>query len=516
MAMTPNTSPAGAFLYSVEQVRLLDRQAAAQLGVSGFELMRRAGRAAWNLLLQHWPDARSLTVLCGAGNNGGDGYVIAGLAHQQGWAVQLYHLADPAGLKGEAAEAYHWVQSLGLESTPWQPEAPLSGDVLVDALLGIGATGAVRGLYGGAIAAINSAQQPVVAIDIPSGLCADSGMPLGEAVRATLTLTFIGLKRGLLTAQAPDYTGDLYFDTLGVPAPVYDAVPAAARRLDWQIVRTWIEPRMPCAHKGQFGRVLIVGGDEGMGGAALLAAEAAARCGAGLVQVATRARHVPAVLARCPGVMAQAVRGRHDLAPLLERADVVVIGPGLGQGAWSQQLLQATLESNRPLVLDADALNLIAAHDLMDQLRGRPFVMTPHPGEAARLLKTSVAAVQADRFGAVNELQRQCGGVVLLKGAGTLIQGGGEALPSLAQTGNPGMATGGMGDVLSGMLGALWGQGLDSRTATEVGACLHGAAADMAAVEQGYMSLLPQDLLNALPRLLRACDPRSKHPQRAF
>src|SRR5690606_28320918 len=244
-----------------------------------------------------------------------------------------------------------------------------------------------------------------LAMDIPSGLAGDTGMPLGVAVRATLTLTFIGLKQGLLTGQAPDFTGELRFDALDVPASAYEAVPAAGRRLDWSAVRGGIRPRSVCAHKGQFGRVLIVGGDDGMGGAAVLAAEAAARCGAGLVQVATRASHVPAVLARCPEVMAQAVRGRHDLAPLLERADVVVIGPGLGRGAWSQQLLQATLESDRPLVLDADALNLIAAQDLIGTLRDRPHLMTPHPGEAARLLNTSVAAIQANRFAAISELQ---------------------------------------------------------------------------------------------------------------
>lgn len=498
-------------LYRADQVRQLDRLAIASMRIDGFDLMMRAGRSAFRHLLNRWPHIRSLTLFCGGGNNGGDGYVMAGLAQKRGLKVQLYWLAAPDTLKGEAAQARDWAAAQGVAFQPWSSGASIQGEVLVDAMLGTGLNSAVRGSYAEAIAALNAAGAPVVAVDVPSGLSSDTGMPLGCAIKAELTVTFIGLKPGLLTGVGPDHTGRLVFDDLGVPPEIYDAVPQAARRIGWSQVAPWIPARQPCAHKGQFGRVLIVGGDEGMGGAVVMAAEAAARTGAGLISVATRSLHVPAILTRCPEVMARAVRSRHDLLPLLERADAVVIGPGLGTGAWSQQLLQVTLESGKPLVLDADALNLIAAQGWADQLQGQTHVMTPHPGEAARLLNCSVADVQSDRFAAAARLQQTFGGVVLLKGAGTLIVGEDEgSLPSLANVGNPGMATGGMGDVLSGMIGTFLAQGYGARASAELAACLHGEAARVAAWSKGYISLLPTDLIAALPALLRERDPLSR------
>lgn len=497
-------------LYRADQVRQLDRLAIETMGIAGFELMMRAGRSAFRHLLRRWPGIGSLTLFCGGGNNGGDGYVIAGLAKKRGMNVQLYWLSAPETLKGEAAQARDWAASLGVAFQPWRSGCPIDGDVLVDALLGTGLNSRVRGLYGEVIGAINASGRPVVAVDMPSGLSSDTGMPLGCAVQAELTVTFIGLKQGLLTGVGPDYVGTLVFDDLGVTPEVYGAVPPACRRVDWRQVAGLIAPRPPCAHKGQFGRVLIVGGDEGMGGAAIMAAEAAARTGAGLISVATHRTHAPAVLVRCPEVMARGVRTRHDLWPMLGRADVVVIGPGLGTGAWSQQMLQAVLESGKPLVLDADALNLIAAQGLAELVRAREHVMTPHPGEAARLLGSSVADIQADRFAAVAKLQQAYGGAILLKGAGTLISGGeADPLPTLASVGNPGMATGGMGDVLSGMVGALLAQSYSARQAAELAACLHGEAARVAAWSKGYVSLLPTDVVAALPSLLKDRDPMS-------
>lgn len=514
MAMTTMADELPDRLYRAEQVRQLDRLAIEGTGVSGFELMQRAGRALFRQILRRWPKLRAMTLFCGGGNNGGDGYVVAGLARERGIQAQLYYLADPAGLKHEAAEARDWASARGVTFEAWAPGAPMAGEILVDALLGTGLTSEIRAPYREAIAAINRAGRPVVAVDVPSGLCSDTGIPLGEAVRATLTWTFVGLKPGLLTGLGPDYCGELGFDGLGVDAADYPQVPLAARRLDWRNLKDRIPPRRPCAHKGEFGRVLILGGDEGMGGAAILAAEAAARAGAGLLHVATRQVHVPAFLSRCPEAMVKGIHSREALLPMLARADVVVVGPGLGTGAWSQQLLQAALESGKPLVLDADALNLMAAQGLAGRVRGVPHVITPHPGEAARLLGCQVADVQADRFQAVARLQRLTGGAVLLKGAGTLVAGPEEAdCPSLVQAGNPGMATGGMGDLLSGVIGALLAQGHAPREAAELGAALHGACADLAARELGYISLLPRDLLAAMPLLLRQCDPRSRGPE---
>src|SRR5690606_28694629 len=397
-------------LYRADQVRQLDRLAIESMGITGFELMMRAGRSAFRHLLSRWPKVRSLTLFCGGGNNGGDGYVMAGLAQKRGLNVRLYWLALPETLHGEAAQGRDWAAAQGVMFHAWAPVCAIEADVLVDAMLGTGLKSKVRGLYGDAIKAINASRLPVVAIDVPSGLSSDTGMPLDCAIQAELTVTFIGLKQGLLTGVGPDYVGTLVFDDLGVAAEVYRAVPHCCRRVDWRQVAELIPPRRACAHQGQFGRLLIVGGDEGMGGAIIMAAEAAARTGAGLISVATRQSHVPAVLVRCREAMARSVRSRHDLRPLLERTDAVVIWPWLGTGAWSQQMLQAVLASDKPLVLDADALNLIAAQGLAAELHGRDYVMTPHPGEAARLLECTVAEVQADRFAALAQLQQLYGG----------------------------------------------------------------------------------------------------------
>ncbi|HEY6130414.1 MAG TPA: NAD(P)H-hydrate dehydratase, partial [Halioglobus sp.] len=329
--------------------------------------------------------------------------------------------------------------------------------------------------------------------------CSDTGRVLGTAVQADLTVTFIGLKRGLFTFQAPDYTGAVEFSDLAVPPEVYADVSCQCARLALEPLLDNLPPRPASAHKGLYGTVLVVGGDYGFAGAAAMAAEAALRCGAGLIQVATRPEHVAALVARTPEVMPRGVRSGDEFAPMLESADVLVVGPGLGQSLWSMQLLQLALAAGKPLVLDADALNLVATGILADPGPGGDRVLTPHPGEAARLLGCSIAEVQADRFAAVSALQQRYGGVVILKGNGSLIAGDGSLL--LSDYGNPGMASGGMGDVLSGVLGALLAQHLPTLEAAALGVCLHGAAADIAARE-GQRGLAATDLIPHLRALL--------------
>ena len=483
-------------LYTAAQTRALDRCAIDEHQVPGITLMSRAANAAFDCLLNSWPNAECIQVLCGTGNNGGDGFLIADLAHKRGIPVAVLQVGDSGKISGDALLARNQALANGVDIQSFEEGVVMSLGVVVDAMLGTGLGGDVRGEYLEAIEEINAAGAPVLAVDIPSGLCADTGRVLGASVRADMTITFIGLKRGLFTLDAMDYTGELQFADLNVPTQIYQQVPADAYRLELEPLLEELPPRPATAHKGLYGTVLVVGGDYGMAGAAAMAAEAALRCGAGLVRVATRPEHVAALVARTPEVMPMGVESGDDLQPLLDAADVLVVGPGLGQSPWSEYLLQAAIASGKPMVLDADGLNMLAA----GKVAPRPgLVITPHPGEAGRLLSCSSAEIQADRFAAVRQLQSQTGAVSVLKGNGTLIAGADQVL--LSDYGNPGMASGGMGDVLSGVIGSLLAQGMDPTEAAALGVCLHGAAADIAA-EEGMRGLAATDLIPWLRELL--------------
>lgn len=472
-------------LLRADQVRELDRIAIVEEGIPGAELMERAGMAVYRTLRARWPEARRLRVWCGGGNNGGDGFVVARLARQAGLAATVTAVMDPAGLQGDARVMAEAAVAAGVTVVPLGGGGdPGEADLMVDALLGTGIDRELTGAFREAVAAVNGSRRPVVAVDIPSGLHADSGRVMGLAVRATVTVSFIGLKRGLFTGAGPEYAGQVLYHGLGVPDRVLSRVTPAAVRLDGSEVR--LAPRPRDAHKGVSGHVVVVGGDHGMGGAPRLAALGAARAGAGLVSVATRPEYA---LPWQPELMTLGVGGQEEIAPVLARASVVVLGPGLGQGAWGQSLAAAAFAAARPLVVDADALNLLA----QVPRRRDDWVLTPHPGEAARLLASDVATVQGDRFAAVTALAEGYGGVVVLKGAGTLVAGGRRPL-SVCTAGNPGMATGGMGDLLAGVIGALLAQGLEPGAAARAAVCLHARAADRAA-RDGERGLLATDLL---------------------
>lgn len=487
-----------ATLYTAEQTRALDRTAISG-GISGFKLMQRAGHAAFDRILQCWPGTKSLTILCGGGNNGGDGFIIAVLARRQGINVQLLAIGSEGfaeRLAGEARQAYQWLLEQGLAIEFYQPGMRFAGELIIDAMLGTGLTGEVRGDFADAIKQVNQSSRSVIAVDIPSGLCSDSGEILGCAVRADLTVTFIGLKQGLFTHRGVDCCGDIIFDGLRVPDEVYESVPVSGFRTCRDDLNALLPPRIRSRHKGSFGHVLVIGGDRGMGGAAIMAAQAAGRSGAGLVTVATRPEHVPALLTRYPEAMAVGITSAQDLLPLLERADVLVVGPGLGQKAWGEQLLQLALSSGKPVVIDADALNLLQLKEQFGVLDGNNWVITPHPGEAARLLQADVATVQGSRFMAVEQLQAKFGGTAILKGPGSLTCDG-DAL-HLCSAGNPGMASGGMGDVLSGVVAALLAQGLEPVDAARLGVYVHATAADRCATEMGTRGMQATDLLAQL------------------
>jgi len=481
-------------LYSAEQTRELDRVTIEEFEVSGTVLMERAGTAAFEILKEHWPEAKTVCVVCGTGNNGGDGFVVARLAHEQGMDVEVQIVDDTQKIKGDALAAKQRLEGCGVTTRLYgNGKLPLA-DLVVDAIIGTGLKGAVSGDATYAITAINQHGTPVLALDIPSGLLADSGNVQGDVVHADVTISFIGLNQGLLTAKGPDCCGELVFSDLQIPAAVKAKVPTSVHRLN--ISTPIFKKREKDSHKGLFGHVLVIGGDVGMSGAARLACEAALRTGTGLVSLATRYAHASMINSARPEIMSYPAERENEIAFLLDKADVVAVGPGLGKTEWSATLFAAALNSSKPLIVDADGLNLLS----IEPYQRDNWILTPHPGEAARLLDVSIKDIQDDRFSAVKQLAEKFGGTVVLKGNGSLICS--EGTTYLCDEGNPGMASGGMGDVLTGIIASLVAQGFSMPEAAKVGVHLHAAAADAAAKGAGERGLLASDLMPAIRRLV--------------
>lgn len=479
-------------LYDNAALRALEHRASAIDGFDETTLMQRAGAAAWRCLLQHWPSARRIVVLCGPGNNGGDGWVLAKHALDSGLDVAVVQLDAPRSpLCISMADAY---RQAGGHINHFEDALP-EADVIVDALFGIGLDRAPQGDAARLIEAANASDAPILALDTPSGVDAEHGAVPGVAIIATHTLQFIAAHMGLATGAAIDHAGALSLATLDLPDSCFEEIVPVAE--------TMPTPRLPRrardSHKGRFGHVLALGGDAGMGGAIALASEAALRCGAGRVSVATRAMHVPMLLARRPEAMAHAVENATSAFPLIDHADALAIGPGLGQGDWGRALFDAVIRADKPMVLDADALNLLA-------MSPRPLphaVLTPHPGEAARLLGTTIDGIQRDRRADAEALASAFQCAVVLKGAGSLIAAPGRTTRVIA-LGNPGMASGGMGDALTGIVAALLAQGHEPFEAASLGAWLHARAGDRAAIA-GEAGLLASDLIDQLRATIAAC-----------
>lgn len=490
------------WVYRPEDVRELDRIAIEEQGIPGYELMQRAGQATCAAIIERYPAARRWLVLCGAGNNAGDGYVIARLGRSHGIAIELIALADPAMLRGDAALAWKDFAGAGGAVVPWQGGARLpSADVIVDALFGTGLARPLEGAYLDVVRKVATAGSAVVAVDIPSGLSGLTGHVMGAAIRADITVSFVGLKQGMFLAHGPEYCGDIIFDALSIQPVSIERVQPTLRVFTRDDFRELMPSRARTGHKGNYGHVLIVGGNTGMAGAARLAGEAALRSGAGLVSVATRAANVAAIVEGRPELMCTGVESAADLDALLTRATVIAVGPGLGQDDWAQRMFQRVIAADKPLVIDADALNLLAAAPM----RRVNWILTPHPGEAARLLGAAPAAIQDDRLVSLAGLTAKYGGCVLLKGHGTLISSAHATGPAwLIRGGNPGMATAGMGDVLTGITAAVYGQACHSGAAVDnmvaAAAWLHACAGDRAA-RSGERGLLATDLFAEL----RAC-----------
>lgn len=486
-------------LYTAEQVRSIDRAAIERCGIAGFTLMQRAADAAFAALRERWPDARRIRILAGGGNNGGDAFLVGRLALQHGLDVEAHALTESSG--GDAGKARAaFLEAGGRVRTVDRSGRVPDADVFVDGLFGTGLARPVDGAAAACIDRVNASGRPILALDIPSGLSADTGVRLGTAVCADATVSFVAWKRGLFTGDAADCVGALSLAPLDVPAQAYESLTIDALLLDGVDVAK-LPRRHGNVNKSHFGHVLVIGGDEGMGGAARLAGEAALRCGAGLVSVATRPAHVAALIAARPELMARGVDDASALISLVERASVIAIGPGLGRREWGTLLWQTAQRAGLPMIVDADALNLLSA----DPHALKSAVLTPHPGEAARLLGCDTAAVQQDRFAAVRELARRYDSVVVLKGSGSLV-GAPDGGVAVCPWGNAGMASGGMGDVLTGVVAALLAQGLSPWDAACVGVALHARAGDRAA-GAAPRGLVASDLFAPLRALANGVDP---------
>src|SRR5262245_33669555 len=506
-------------VFTGEEMRRLDQRAIQELGIPGATLMENAGRGAARVIVESLPDlgvGAHVAIVCGRGGNGGDGFVVARLLAEQGVHVSVWLATPPDEVRGDAAGKLEALAAAGI------PPAQVTGDpavaaalgranLVVDALLGTGSRGAPEATVARLIELINAAGRPIVALDIPSGLPADGGAPPGPVVRASLTATFAGLKRGLVVPPGLDYAGKVSVVDIGIP-------PDELRRgvttflLDAKDVASHLAPRARTAHKGTYGHLLIIAGSLGKTGAAALAARAAMRSGAGLVTVATAASQQPVVAGLLLEAMTEALpeTGSHSvslkaldtLSELAAARNAVAIGPGLGLDAETQALVrELTRTLARPMILDADALTAVAGHlAVLDGAAG-PRCLTPHPGEMARLLGTTVADVERDRLEVARRLAVARNVSVVLKGAASVI-----AVPSgevyINPTGNPGLASGGTGDVLTGMVGAFLARGLPPPAALHCAVYLHGRAGDLAAARVGQEALIASDVIDALAQAL--------------
>lgn len=507
-------------LVTAETMKALDRHAIADLGIPGIVLMEVAGRSCAETTAE-WMEERGLAkvlVLCGPGNNGGDGFVVARHLADWGYSVTAMLLAPPERLTGDARTTYDIltrfpvrIEQAGASLDPALFDAVAGDGVIVDAMFGTGLERPVTGPYAEAIRLAGRGCGLRVAVDLPTGVCANTGRVLGCAFRADLTVTFGAAKVGHFSYPGRAYCGHVEVVDIGIPRAAIDEAPGAVL-LDPRVVGPAFAPRDPQAFKNRFGHLMVVGGLSGKGGAALLAALAGVRGGAGLVTVVTDREAQAHLEGRIPEIMVEGplevtasgeVRfAEQDLAVLLRGKTALAVGPGLSTRPGCDRLVEGLLETGLPVVLDADALNLLAPLAKSLGVRG-PVVLTPHPGEAARLLGRTTAEIQEDRVRAARDLVERSGGVVVLKGAGTVVAGPGSRL-ALSPVGGPGLATAGTGDVLTGLLGALLARGEDAWDAACAAVFVHGLAGDLAAEELGEHAVGASDVVDRLPEAIRS------------
>ncbi len=528
-AVTPLLTPFP--IVTASESRQFD-QLAEEAGLPSLVLMENAALRIAEVLQQHFEldPPKRIVIVCGKGNNGGDGMALARHLSNIGFQVQVFLLADPSELRGDAATNYKVAANFGVPIQPIVSSEQLSqlieplqsADLVVDALLGTGITGEVRGLHAEAIPLVTNYASRILSVDIPSGINSDTGEICGVAVRADATVTLGAIKLGLMVFPGADYAGDLFLGSLGIPDSLLTKLNILRFVATHELVQRVLPPRHPNTHKGDYGRVLIVGGAPGMTGAAIMAGKAVLRSGAGLAQVALPQSLNIAIEASALEVMSFplpetdagtiAPEALNVLLPRLEWADVVAVGCGISRNERTQTFVrQLVAQVDKPTVIDADGLIALAGHNEILRRRKSLTVLTPHPGEMAALLRTTTEAVQQDRIGVALRAANEFNSIVVLKGART-ITASPDGTMFVNPTGNAGMATGGSGDVLTGMIAALIAQTIirqssapASQSLTEAVAAavfLHGLAGDIASWEKGEVSLIAGDLLDHLPRAI--------------
>jgi len=499
---------------NTQQMRDADRQTIEEIGIPSIVLMENAGRqavAAMEAAFEDLPSSK-VGVLCGRGSNGGDGFVVSRTLAQRGIETLVFLLGSVGDVRGDARANLEILGRVGVtvvevaNAQEWELHfSEISEcDLIVDAIVGTGFHGPLTGLLETVVADVNGLGVPVVALDLPTGLSADSAELEGDAIEASMTVTLAAPKIPLILPPADAYGGDLVIADIGIPASVIDELDGPwLELLTRERMRELVPARAADSHKGDFGRVLVVAGSVGRTGAAHLAATGALRSGAGLVTIATPRSCVPTLAAMMPEYMTEPLEetaaGSVDFAAVDRvldlNADVIAIGPGLGRDPSTTAFIHAVVErSGVPLVLDADALNAFSGDP--DRLAGRDgvdMIITPHPGEMARLLNVSIEQVQADRLEHAREFAAGHRMHVVLKGHRTIIAGP-EGRSFVNLTGNPGMATGGTGDLLTGMIAAWFAQILDAEGACKLAVYLHGSAGDLAEADEGEIAILPTDI----------------------
>ncbi|WP_281710550.1 NAD(P)H-hydrate dehydratase [Anaerobiospirillum succiniciproducens] len=492
-------------VFTTQEIRLIEQDHAQNNNGHCYDLMEKAGRTVFEQMLSVNTHPKMVYVLVGKGNNGGDGYIVAAYLHKSRIPYRLFAIGVPKQ-DAEAYIAYSYFCKIGgkaefeLPDPDEEAERGYSPDIVIDALLGTGLESPPRDEMGKWIDFINNTRAYIISVDIPSGINADTGQVYTECVNANKTICMLGLKPGLVTGDAVDYVGEILVFNLGIDVNSfhgkYSAIDTDGASYLPIFVTTYediiadLPMRSISSHKGDSGRLLIIGGDKGYGGAIHICGLAAARTGAGLIKVATDEENIISLHATRPELMTVNFRDYAAVKEAIDWADAIAIGPGLGTGSNAEKLLDLVTASNKPCIADADALTIMAKQGMTYSKR---MVLTPHPGEAARLLATTNDKINEDRYHAVYILQQRCGGVVLLKGAGTLICDGKSII--VVHEGSPAMASGGMGDLLTGIIASLRAQGLTLMQSTVAGACVHGRAGTVSGENSGIIGTLASDLL---------------------
>ena len=500
-------------LYTASETRKIDNLAIKEKEISGYSLMQMAAEFSLDVILREFSPVEELIIFCSKGKNSGDGFLLGSYAKEFGLDVTVVMSNSAKELKGVSHKAFKEMQDSKVKTITTKSVAKLKVSdkaVIVDALIGTGLKGNLRKNIKDSILALNKLglKSPVVSLDIPSGVNPDTGGINDICVYADITATFVAQKRGCFTSTGKKVSGEVIYSDLEIPKRIFSKVASSSCIVDYEKAISEVVYREQDAHKGDFGHVLVIGGDRGMGGAGLLASKAAVHSGAGLTSLVTRPEHVTASLVSCPEVMAKGVNSGQDLEEFLTKPNVIAIGPGLGQSAWSEQMIQRVFWEAEirdvPVIMDADALNLLAKLKLSSNLP-KKLILTPHPGEAARLLNTSVGVIESDRFSSAAKIQSKFNATVVLKGSGTIIchKSGGKQNWGICDSGNPGMASGGMGDVLTGVIAGLLAQGLTIKEAAEAGVDLHAKAADQSSLELGEAGLTSSDVIEELRYLLK-------------